>query len=82
MRQRAGSGRPGLIPGRRRGGAVPGRGAAGDAELAVDVLEVLGDRPGADLQRVRYGAVRAALDGEFEDLLFAAGQVGLLTVGG
>ena len=46
------------------------------------MLEVLGDRPGADLQRVRYGAVRAALDGEFEDLLFAAGQVGLLTVGG
>ena len=42
------------------------------------MLKVLGDRPGADLQRVRYGTVGAAQGDEFEDLKFAAGQVGPL----
>ena len=42
------------------------------------MLKVLGDRPGADLQRACYGIVRAAQSDEFEDLEFAAGQVGPL----
>ena len=46
--------------------------------LDLGVLKVLGDRPGADLKRVRYGTVREAQGDEFEDLKFAAGQVGRL----
>jgi hypothetical protein len=60
------------------GGAVHGRGAAGDVVLVVVMLKVLGGRSGADLQRVRYGTVRPAQGDEFEDLKFAAGQVGPL----
>jgi hypothetical protein len=48
------------------------------SSLRVDILKVLGDRLGADLQRVRYGTVREAQGDEFEDLKFAAGQVASL----
>src|SRR5262249_61929452 len=53
-------------------GAVDGGGAAGDFQLAVDVVEVVGNRPGTDLQRTRYHGRGAAHRGLPQDRGVAA----------
>jgi hypothetical protein len=49
-------------------GAVDGGGAAGDVQLAVSAVEMVGDRPGTDTQlaraTVRAGSVRVAVTDE------------------
>jgi hypothetical protein len=51
-------------------------GAAGDTEFAVDVLEVLGDGAGADIEAAGDRGVGAAEGDELEDLDLTVGQVG------
>ena len=51
-----------------------GGGAVGDAELAVDVFEVLGDRAGADVEAVRDGDVGASECDLLEDSGLAVGE--------
>lgn len=55
---------------------VDGRCAAGDAQFAVDVLEVLGDGARDDVEGAGDGQVGAAARGELEDLYLAVGQAG------
>jgi hypothetical protein len=55
-------------------GAVHGSRAAGDAQLAVDVLKVLGDGARADVDDAGDGDVGAALGGKPQDLKLAVGQ--------
>jgi hypothetical protein len=64
------------------GDPVNGGGAAGDIEFAVDALEVLGDRPGADVESSGDATVGAALGDQVEDLQLAVGQAGQLAVTG
>jgi hypothetical protein len=50
--------------------------AAADAEFAVDVLEVLGDGPRADLQPMGDGGVGTVGSDKSQDLDLALGQIG------
>ena len=47
-----------------------------DPEFAVDVLEVLGNGPRADLQRTGDGGIGAAVSDESQDLDLALGEAG------
>jgi hypothetical protein len=62
------------LPGARSAGNCGG--AAGDTEFAVDVLEVLGDGAGTDVEAASDRGVGATEGDELENLDLTVGQVG------